>query len=80
MNKTVTLRLDDESYRIFSEVAKSEKRSLSNLIETSALERIREIQFLDDIEMAEILSNKKLLKRIRAGSADAKKRKGSLVG
>ena len=32
MHKTVTLRLKDDVYKIFSEIAKAENRSLSNLI------------------------------------------------
>jgi len=80
MGKTVTLRLKEDSYKVFSEMARAENRSLSNLIETCALERIRETQFADDLEMAEIVSNENLMKRIRTGLAQAKKRKGSLIG
>ena len=36
-----------------------------------------EQQFVDDIEMAEIRSNKDLLKRISNGSRDARQRKGA---
>jgi len=54
--KTVTLRLKDEVYQSFVEAAQSENRSLSNLIETAALAKISEQQFVDDLEMAEILA------------------------
>jgi len=76
MPKTVTLRLDNDVYRTFREAAETERRSLSNLIETAALARIREQQFVDDHEMLEILHHEKLLKRLRAGSRDARARKG----
>lgn len=79
MPKTVTLRLKEESYELFSKMAKAENRSLSNLIETYALERIRYSQFADDVEMAEIYSNKELLRRIEKGSSEAKKRIGRFV-
>ena len=79
MYKTVTLRLKDEIYNIFFEMAKAENRSLSNLIETAALNNIREQQFVDDVEMAEILSNRDLIKRIREGSNEAQKLKGRFV-
>ena len=79
MYKTVTLRLKDEIYNIFFEMAKAENRSLSNLIETAALNNIREQQFVDDIEMAEILSNQDLIRRIREGSNEARKLKGRFV-
>ena len=79
MHKTVTLRLRDEIYKIFAESAKAENRSLSNLIETAALKNIREQQFLDDHELAEILSNSDLLKRLKEGSSDARKLRGRFV-
>ena len=79
MSKTVTLRLKEEIYNIFLEMAKAENRSISNLIETAALNKIREQQFVDDAEMAEILSNQELLRRIKEGSNEAKSLKGRFV-
>ena len=79
MAKTITLRLKDDVYKIFAETAKAENRSLSNLIETAALKNIREQQFIDDVEMAEILSNDDLLKRLKEGSAQARQLKGRFV-
>jgi predicted transcriptional regulator len=80
MSKTVTIRLDDDVYAELREAAEAEDRPLSNLIEVAALARVREQQFVDDVEMAEILANEKLLKRLRAGSRDARARRGRLVG
>jgi len=79
MSKTVTLRLDDEVYEELKAAAEADRRPLSNLIETAALARIREQQFVDDAEMAEILSNERLLERMKAGSKDAKARRGEFV-
>jgi predicted transcriptional regulator len=79
MSKTVTLRLDDDVYDEFRAAAKADRRPLSNLIETAALAKIREQQFVDDAEMAEILAGESLLERLKAGSADARARKGELV-
>jgi hypothetical protein len=79
MAKTVTLRLDDAVYDLFLEAAKAEKRPLSNLIETAALSRIREQQFVDDAEMSEMLANENLLKRIQKGVREAKHGKGRFV-
>lgn len=79
MPKTVTLRLSDETYSTFLEAAKAENRSLSNLIETSALAKVREQQFADDVEVAEIKANEELMKRIEKGSQEARLRKGSFV-
>jgi hypothetical protein len=49
------------------------------LIETAALSKIREQQFVDDTEMAEILANGDLVKRIKQGSREAQVRKGRFV-
>jgi len=79
MPKTLTMRLDDETYEAFLKAAKAERRSLANLVETAALRHLQEVSFADDLEMAEILSRPQLVKRLKAGSADAKKRRGRFV-
>lgn len=79
MTKTVTLRLGEDVYEELREAAAAERRPLSNLIETAALARIREAQFVDDAEMAEILGNDALLRRLEAGSRQARRRKGHFV-
>ena len=79
MSKTVTLRLKENVYKIFVEAAQAENRSISNLIETAALHKVREQQFVDDAEMAEILADENLVARLRQGSKEAAERKGRFV-
>jgi predicted transcriptional regulator len=79
MSKTVTLRLKDDIYNAFMEAALAENRPLSNLIETAAMSKIREQQFVDDAEMAEILADSNLIKHIKQGSRDARLQKGRFV-
>jgi predicted transcriptional regulator len=79
MSKTVTLRLNDKIYQTFVEAALAENRPLSNLIETAAFAKIREQQFVDNLEMAEILKNQDLIKRLKKGSREARTRKGRFV-
>ena len=79
MTKTVTLRLGEDVYQELREAAAAERRPLSNLIETAALARVREAQFVDDAEMAEIQSNEALVRRLKIGSRQARKRKGRFV-
>jgi hypothetical protein len=79
MAKTVTLRLEEKVYKVFVEAAKAENRPLSNLIETAALSRLREMQFVDDAEMSEIMANENLLKRLKKGARDAEMGKGRFV-
>ena len=80
MCKTVTLRLKEDVYELFLEAARAENRSISNLIETAALNSVREQQFVDDVEMAEIISNENLVARIKQGSKEGSKRKGRFIG
>lgn len=80
MPKTITLRLDDEIYKKFSNAASEEHRSISNLIETLALKKLDEDMLIDDFEMKEIFSNTRLLKKLEKGHSHAKMKKGRLVG
>jgi len=80
MPKTVTLRLDDDVYESLLNHSEAEKRPLSNYIEMAAMEYARFQEFTDDEEMLDILSNQNLMKRIKKGSKEAKKRKGRIVG
>ena len=80
MPKTLTLRIDEETYKTIVKRARAENRSLSNFIETAVKEHIRECDFADDSEMAEILANERLVERLKKGSKDAQSRKGTLIG
>ena len=79
MSKTITLRLPDEVYDMFRQAAEAQRRPISNLIETAALENIRNGLFADDAEMAEILEDESLVKRLKKGSKDAHHRRGRFV-
>ena len=79
MSKTVTLRVDNTTYETFVRAAVAERRSLSNMIETAALQHIRDSEFVNDAEMAEIQGNADLVRRLKKGSAAARKRKGRFV-
>jgi antitoxin component of RelBE/YafQ-DinJ toxin-antitoxin module len=79
MPKTVTLRIDDTLLNKFKDHAAIENRTLSNFIETATLRYIEEIELVDEFEMSEIMSNEKLLKRLKKGSEDARKRRGRFV-
>ena len=80
MHKTITLRLNEEIYKKFLIAAESDNRPISNLIETLALKKLQEDMFVEDYEMDEILGNKKLIKKLKRGSEDARVKRGRLVG
>jgi len=79
MSRTVTLRLDDEIYKIIKQHANADNRPLSNYIETATLKYIENIDFVDDYEMDHILNDKELLDSLRRGNTDAKNRNGRFV-
>ncbi len=79
MPKTVTLRIDDKLLDRFKHHAEIENRTISNFIETATLRYIEEAESVDEFEMAEILNNEKLIKRLKRGSDDARKKRGRFV-
>lgn len=79
MSKTVTLRIENRLYEKIKEHALSENRTLSNFIETATLRYIDEVELVDEYEMEEIVSNEDLLKRLKKGSRDSRKKKGRFV-
>lgn len=79
MSKTVTIRVDDNTYKQFKSHADVENRSLSNFIETATLKYIEETDFADEFEMEEIMKNESLKERLKKGHRDAKDRRGGFV-
>lgn len=80
MPKTLTIRIDEKTYKSFVKRAKAENRSLANFIETAVKEHILDSDFADDFEMAEILANERLVERLKKGSKDAARKKGTMIG
>jgi len=72
MSKTVTLRLDDETYSMFRSYAQSDNRSIANFIKTATLRFIQADEFVGDSEMTEILADEELLSDLEAGYEDIK--------
>jgi len=80
MSKVITLRLSEEEYKRIAAAAKAEHRPISNFITTRVLEDIEESYYVDPVEMAQIKSDKRLLRKLKAGHTDATKRRGRLIG
>ncbi len=57
MAKTVTLQLDEKTYRLFRRLAEDDNRPLPNFIENAARRYVEESEFADSFEMAEIAGN-----------------------
>ncbi len=79
MSKTVTLRVGEQAYQLFRDMAKRENRPLSNFIETAALRYIEEHGLVDEFETAEITGNRPLNASLKRGHADAKRLRGGFV-
>jgi hypothetical protein len=63
MPKTITVRIDDNVYNMFKKAADGQKRTISNYIEYATLNYTVNETIVDDIEMNEILTFEKDLKK-----------------
>lgn len=79
MGKTITLRIDDDTYDIFKTAAHAQRRTISNFIEYATLSHVTEEAFVDDHEMVEILKDKELVSSLRKAREDIKKGKYRFV-
>ena len=73
------MRLQENKYQRFKQLAHYDNRSISNFIENAALRFIEEEEYLDDFENDEILSNKELMDSIQRGYEESIEGKGKLV-
>lgn len=80
MGKTVTIRMDNETYGTFVQQAEEAHRSLGKFIEIAALRYTMHSAFADEEEMQGLFQDRGLIRRIRRGTADAKAGRGRLVG
>ena len=79
MGKTVTIRIDDDTYDMIKKAASGQKRSISNFIEVATMAFITDDSFVSDEEMEEILDNERLLKSFRNAENDIKNQKLRIV-
>lgn len=64
-------------YQRFKQLAHYDNRSISNFIENAALKFLEEVEYLDEFENDEILSNKELMDSIQRGAKSPLKERGS---
>ena len=79
MTKTITLKLQENKYQRFKQLAECDNRSISNFIKNAVLGIIEEEEYLDDFQNDEILSNKDLMGSIQRGYKESIERKGKLI-
>jgi uncharacterized protein (DUF1778 family) len=73
MAKTVTVRVDDTTYKRIKSAADSERRTISNFIEYATMAYVESSTFVDDHEMNDIAGNKVLLKNLKKSMDDIKR-------
>lgn len=79
MPKTITLRIDDDTYEMIKVAANGVRRTISNFLEVAAVSFISEESFVSDDEMSEIIADKPLTRSLSRGLQDIKNRRYSLV-
>ena len=80
MSKTITLRLSDEEYEQIAVSAENEHRPISNFITHVVINNLKESHYTDSIEMAQIHSDGKLLKKLKRGHKEAREIKEKYRG
>jgi predicted transcriptional regulator len=73
MAKTVTVRIDDTTYKRIKSAADSERRTISNFIEYATMAYVESNTFVDDEEMKQITGDKELLKNIKKSMEEIKR-------
>lgn len=77
--KTMTMRVDDATWRIISTAAAGQKRTVSNFLEFAVLQYLSSAQYVDNAEMDEIMQDKELMRNLKAGMKELKNGEYTLV-
>ena len=73
MSKTVTVRIDDTTYKKIKSAAEAERRTISNFIEYATLSYVERGAFVDADEMKGIIDDKELIQTLTESMADVKR-------
>jgi len=79
MAKTVTVRIDDSTYRRIRAAAEAERRTISNFMEYATLAYVENSSFVDVDEMRGISDDKELLITLSKAMDDIKRGKYRIV-
>jgi len=79
MPKTITVRIDDESYNMIKTAAEGSKRTISNFMEYATISYLSQEAFVEDKEMDEILNDNELLSSIAKAKKDIKEGRYRIV-
>jgi len=73
MGKTITIRIDDETYKKIKSAAESEKRTISNFMEYATIAYLENSNFVSDEEMIQIAEDQELMNRLQQSIQDIKR-------
>jgi uncharacterized protein (DUF1778 family) len=79
MAKTITVRVDDDTYNKIKTAADSERRTISNFIEYAALAYVENSCFVADEEMEDITEDRELINNLQRSLEDIKEGKYRIV-
>ena len=79
MSKTITLRIDDDTYTIIKNAAGGVRRTISNFLEVAALAYITDESYVSDDEMSEIIEDENLINKLTLGRKQIKQGRYKIV-
>jgi predicted transcriptional regulator len=79
MSKTITIRLDDDTYRMIKSAADGQMRSISNFVEYATVSYLTEEAFVSDEEMDQITTDADLVKTLKKARTDIQAKRYSVV-
>ncbi len=79
MSKTITVRVDDMTYKKIKGAADSERRTISNFIEYATLAYVESSGFVTDEEMKGIVEDKDLIANLKESIEEIEKGKYRIV-
>lgn len=79
MAKTITIRIDDETYEKIKSAAESEKRTISNFMEYATLSYMESSSFVSEEEMQQLAQDSQLLSNIKESLNDIQNGRYRLV-
>lgn len=77
--KTLTLRIDDNTYELIKMAAEGQKRNISNFLEFATMQYLTMSQYVDDHEMNEILEDENLISRLEQAEEEINKGEYTVV-
>lgn len=73
LGKTITIRIDDDTYKKIKSAAESEKRTISNFMEYATIAYLENSSFITDDEMIQIVEDHELMNRLQQSVQDIKR-------